>query len=109
MDSAATPTSPQPTSGNGIIAQPKKIRGVGFGDIFREGSVKLKVRLPSAETEEKKEKVSVKQILNRNTVCNNVTQETSVMFSNVMWKSNKVISADYHCISYTEYNSNASK
>uniref|UniRef100_A0A8C4NI29 Osteoclast-stimulating factor 1 n=1 Tax=Dicentrarchus labrax TaxID=13489 RepID=A0A8C4NI29_DICLA len=54
--SAATPTSPQPASGNGVIAQPKKIRGVGFGDIFREGSVKLKVRLPSPETEEKKER-----------------------------------------------------
>uniref|UniRef100_A0A8C4GUI1 Osteoclast-stimulating factor 1 n=1 Tax=Dicentrarchus labrax TaxID=13489 RepID=A0A8C4GUI1_DICLA len=56
MESAATPTSPQPASGNGVIAQPKKIRGVGFGDIFREGSVKLKVRLPSPETEEKKER-----------------------------------------------------
>ncbi|XP_070705400.1 CD2-associated protein isoform X2 [Pempheris klunzingeri] len=56
IESTATPTSPQPTSGNGVIAQPKKIRGVGFGDIFREGSVKLKVRLPSPETEEKKER-----------------------------------------------------
>ncbi|KAF3702566.1 CD2-associated protein Adapter protein CMS Cas ligand with multiple SH3 domains [Channa argus] len=52
----ATPTSPQPTSGNGVISQPKKVRGVGFGNIFREGSVKLKARLPSTETEEKKEK-----------------------------------------------------
>ncbi|XP_035630898.1 CD2-associated protein-like isoform X4 [Oncorhynchus keta] len=43
-------------TGNGVIAQPKKIRGVGFGDIFREGSVKLKVRLPSSEGEEKKDK-----------------------------------------------------
>lgn len=65
MESTATPTSPQPASGNGVIAQPKKIRGVGFGDIFREGSVKLKVRLPSPETEEKKEKVS-----DTNCVCN---------------------------------------
>ncbi|KAM7367590.1 hypothetical protein PAMP_013876 [Pampus punctatissimus] len=56
MESTATPTSPQPAAGNGVIAQPKKIRGVGFGDIFREGSVKLKVRLPSPETEERKEK-----------------------------------------------------
>lgn len=55
-DSVASPTSPQPPSGNGAIAQPKKIRGVGFGDIFREGSVKLKVRLPSPESEEKKDK-----------------------------------------------------
>ncbi|XP_044025355.1 CD2-associated protein isoform X2 [Siniperca chuatsi] len=54
MESTATPTSPQPDSGNGVVAQPKKIRGVGFGDIFRDGSVKLKVRLPSPETEEKK-------------------------------------------------------
>ncbi|KAI3364060.1 hypothetical protein L3Q82_010879 [Scortum barcoo] len=56
MESTATPTSPQSASGNGVIAQPKKIRGVGFGDIFREGSVKLKVRLPSPETAERKEK-----------------------------------------------------
>lgn len=59
MESSTTSTSPQPASGNGVVAQPKKIRGIGFGDIFREGSVKLKVRLPSPETEEKKEKVSV--------------------------------------------------
>lgn len=52
-DEAMSPTSPHP--GNGVIAQPKKIKGVGFGDIFREGSVKLKVRLPS-EAEDKKEK-----------------------------------------------------
>ncbi|XP_068432859.1 CD2-associated protein isoform X2 [Clinocottus analis] len=52
----APPTSPQPASGNGVIAQPKKIRGVGFGDIFREGSVKLKARLPSPDTEERKER-----------------------------------------------------
>ncbi|XP_010880974.1 CD2-associated protein isoform X3 [Esox lucius] len=51
------PTSPiQPSPGNGVISQPKKVRGVGFGDIFREGSVKLKVRLPSTEGEEKKDK-----------------------------------------------------
>ncbi|XP_042359484.1 CD2-associated protein isoform X2 [Plectropomus leopardus] len=56
LESAATPTSPQSASGNGVVAQPKKIRGVGFGDIFKEGSVKLKVRLPSPETEEKKER-----------------------------------------------------
>ncbi|XP_039981409.1 CD2-associated protein isoform X2 [Xiphias gladius] len=56
MEGTTTPTSPQPVSGNGVIAQPKKIRGVGFGDIFREGSVKLKVRLPSPETEEKKDR-----------------------------------------------------
>ncbi|XP_066493907.1 CD2-associated protein isoform X2 [Tiliqua scincoides] len=42
-------------SGAGQIAQPKKIRGVGFGDIFKEGSVKLKARLSSNELEEKKQ------------------------------------------------------
>lgn len=63
MESATTPTSPQPSSGNGVIAQPKKIRGVGFGDIFSQGSVKLKPRLPSPDKEEKKEKVSVRLIL----------------------------------------------
>ncbi|XP_026884016.2 CD2-associated protein isoform X1 [Electrophorus electricus] len=52
-DEITSPVSPYP--GNGVIAQPKKVRGVGFGDIFREGSVKLKVRLTS-ENEEKKEK-----------------------------------------------------
>ncbi|TKS75664.1 CD2-associated protein [Collichthys lucidus] len=56
IESTAAPTSPQPASGNGVIGPHKKIRGVGFGDIFREGSVKLKVRLPSPETEERKER-----------------------------------------------------
>lgn len=57
-DGASSPTSPH--QGNGVMAQPKKIKGIGFGDIFREGSVKLRVsqRLPS-DNEEKKEKVSV--------------------------------------------------
>lgn len=41
--------------GAGPIAQPKKIRGVGFGDIFKEGSVKLKTRFPSNDSEEKKQ------------------------------------------------------
>uniref|UniRef100_A0A8C3IA68 CD2-associated protein n=1 Tax=Chrysemys picta bellii TaxID=8478 RepID=A0A8C3IA68_CHRPI len=41
--------------GAGPIAQPKKIRGVGFGDIFKEGSVKLKTRLPSNDSDEKKQ------------------------------------------------------
>ncbi|MBN3314375.1 CD2AP protein, partial [Atractosteus spatula] len=59
---AGTPVSPlaSPVSDNGVVAQPKKVRGVGFGDIFKEGSVKLKVRLPSSESEEKKsEKVKI--------------------------------------------------
>ncbi|XP_052048305.1 CD2-associated protein isoform X2 [Apodemus sylvaticus] len=54
------PTSPLPSPGNGTepapgsVAQPKKIRGIGFGDIFKEGSVKLRTRTSSSETEEKK-------------------------------------------------------
>ncbi|XP_075454611.1 CD2-associated protein isoform X3 [Ascaphus truei] len=55
---AATPASPVLSSGNGSevlsVAQPKKIRGIGFGDIFKEGSVKLKPRMSSSEVEEKK-------------------------------------------------------
>ncbi|KAM6280019.1 CD2-associated protein isoform 3-T3 [Porphyrio hochstetteri] len=54
------PTSPVVSPGNGSEpgsgpAQPKKIRGIGFGDIFKEGSVKLKTRLSSNESEEKKQ------------------------------------------------------
>ncbi|NXW36520.1 CD2AP protein, partial [Phaetusa simplex] len=54
------PTSPVVSSGNGSEpgsgpAQPKKIRGIGFGDIFKEGSVKLKTRLSSNESEDKKQ------------------------------------------------------
>lgn len=57
MESAgAPPASPQPATGNGVIAQPKKIRGVGYGDIFKGELVKLKPRLPSTDSEEKKEK-----------------------------------------------------
>uniref|UniRef100_A0A8D2CV68 SH3 domain-containing protein n=1 Tax=Sciurus vulgaris TaxID=55149 RepID=A0A8D2CV68_SCIVU len=54
------PTSPLPSPGNGnetasgSITQPKKIRGIGFGDIFKEGSVKVRTRISSNETEEKK-------------------------------------------------------
>ncbi|NXP26550.1 CD2AP protein, partial [Scytalopus superciliaris] len=55
-----SPTSPVTSPGNGGEsasgpAQPKKIRGVGFGDIFKEGSVKLKTRLSSNESEDKKQ------------------------------------------------------
>ncbi|KFV99368.1 CD2-associated protein, partial [Eurypyga helias] len=54
------PTSPVVSPGNGSEpgsgpAQPKKIRGIGFGDIFKEGSVKLKPRLSSNESEDKKQ------------------------------------------------------
>ncbi|XP_062406540.1 CD2-associated protein isoform X2 [Sardina pilchardus] len=52
-DGISTPMSPH--SGNETKAQPKKVKGVGFGDIFSQGSVKLKVRLPT-EVDEKKEK-----------------------------------------------------
>ncbi|XP_075893995.1 CD2-associated protein [Nelusetta ayraudi] len=55
MEGSGTPTSPHSATGNGVT-QVKKVRGVGFGDIFKEGSVKLKVRLPSPDVEEKKEK-----------------------------------------------------
>ncbi|XP_055120819.1 CD2-associated protein isoform X2 [Symphalangus syndactylus] len=56
----AGPASPIPSPGSvsetapGSITQPKKIRGIGFGDIFKEGSVKLRTRTSSSETEEKK-------------------------------------------------------
>lgn len=57
------PTSPLPFSlGNGTetapgsVTQPKKIRGIGFGDIFKEGSVKLRTRTSSSETEEKNQR-----------------------------------------------------
>lgn len=36
------------------VAQPKKVMGVGFGDIFKEGSVRLKTRMPNSEPEIKK-------------------------------------------------------
>ncbi|XP_007484103.1 CD2-associated protein isoform X1 [Monodelphis domestica] len=55
-----SPTSPLGSLANetetaaGSVAQPKKIRGVGFGDIFKEGSVRLRTRMPSNEVEEKK-------------------------------------------------------
>lgn len=62
-----SPTSPlditgnECTAGTGAASQPKKIRGLGFGDIFKEGSVKLKSRLPNSELEDKKsEKVGPK-------------------------------------------------
>ncbi|XP_069879675.1 CD2-associated protein [Dipodomys merriami] len=36
------------------VTQPKKIRGIGFGDIFKEGSVKLRTRTSTGDPEEKK-------------------------------------------------------
>ncbi|XP_021167219.2 CD2-associated protein isoform X2 [Fundulus heteroclitus] len=50
------PTSPQPDSGNGATQQPKKVQGVGFGDIFKDGSVKLRPRFsPVAEDRKSKD------------------------------------------------------
>ncbi|KAG7252286.1 hypothetical protein CRUP_029345, partial [Coryphaenoides rupestris] len=53
----STPTSPGSATGNGGVAQPKKVLGFGFGDIFREGSVKLRPRPPSPDKEERKDKL----------------------------------------------------
>ncbi|XP_061668437.1 CD2-associated protein [Syngnathoides biaculeatus] len=55
VENSGTLSSPQPASGNGAIVQPKKIQRIGFGDIFKEGSVKSKVRIPNLDTGEKKE------------------------------------------------------
>uniref|UniRef100_A0A096LW77 Osteoclast-stimulating factor 1 n=1 Tax=Poecilia formosa TaxID=48698 RepID=A0A096LW77_POEFO len=52
---AATPTTPQPDSGNGATHQPRRIIGVGFGDIFKGGPVKLRTQ-PSPITEDRKVK-----------------------------------------------------
>ncbi|XP_077018122.1 CD2-associated protein isoform X2 [Tamandua tetradactyla] len=75
------PTSPLPSLGNGSetapgsTAQPKKIRGIGFGDIFKEGSVKLRRRTSSNETEEKKtEKPLIIQSLGSKTQSVDVTK-----------------------------------
>ncbi|XP_065768200.1 CD2-associated protein [Muntiacus reevesi] len=76
------PTSPLPHSlGNGTetapgsVTQPKKIRGIGFGDIFKEGSVKLRTRTSSSETEEKKpEKPLITQSLGSKTQCVEITK-----------------------------------
>ncbi|XP_004452852.2 CD2-associated protein isoform X1 [Dasypus novemcinctus] len=77
----AGPTSPLPSLGNGNetapgpVAQPKKIRGIGFGDIFKEGSVKLRRRISSNETEEKKtEKPLILQSLGSKTQSVDVTK-----------------------------------
>nr|XP_058932525.1 CD2-associated protein isoform X2 [Kogia breviceps] len=74
-------TSPLPSLGNGnetapgSVMQPKKIRGVGFGDIFKEGSVKLRTRTSSNETEEKKpEKPLITQSLGSKTQSVEITK-----------------------------------
>ncbi|XP_059897013.1 CD2-associated protein isoform X1 [Gadus macrocephalus] len=48
------PSSPGP--GNGVVVPPKKVLGFGFGDIFREGSVKLRTRPHSPDKEERRDK-----------------------------------------------------
>ncbi|XP_059557472.1 CD2-associated protein isoform X2 [Myotis daubentonii] len=70
-----------PSQGNGnetapgSVTQPKKIRGIGFGDIFKEGSVKLRTRASSSETEEKKsEKPSIIQSLGSRTQNTEITK-----------------------------------
>lgn len=70
---------PSPGTGNetapGSVTQPKKIRGIGFGDIFKEGSVKLRTRTSSSETEEKKtEKPLVVQSLGSRTQSVEITK-----------------------------------
>ncbi|XP_041511414.1 CD2-associated protein [Microtus oregoni] len=76
----AGPTSPLLSPGNGSdpgsVTQPKKVfRGVGFGDIFKEGSVKLRTRTSSSETEEKKpEKPSIVHPLGSRTQSVEVTK-----------------------------------
>ncbi|XP_047244389.1 CD2-associated protein isoform X2 [Girardinichthys multiradiatus] len=54
-EAVVTPTSPQPDSGNGATQQSRRIIGVGYGDIFKDGSVKLRTR-NSPITEDKKGK-----------------------------------------------------
>ncbi|XP_054617989.1 CD2-associated protein [Dunckerocampus dactyliophorus] len=50
-----TQSSPQSALGNGAIVQPKKVQRIGYGNIFKEGSVKSRIRIPNLETEEKKD------------------------------------------------------
>ncbi|XP_005755337.1 CD2-associated protein-like, partial [Pundamilia nyererei] len=57
-ESIGTPTSPLPTPGNGGIAQPKKIKGVGFGDIFKDASYKKRHSVQTPDKEEKNENLS---------------------------------------------------
>lgn len=46
-----TPTSPQPASGSDPLRHPPKGPRLGFGDIFKDGSGKLKPKV-SNQTEE---------------------------------------------------------
>lgn len=51
MEVATTPTSPQPASGNDPVRHPPKGPRLGFGDIFKDGSGKLKPKVNN-QTEE---------------------------------------------------------
>ncbi|XP_061750066.1 CD2-associated protein [Nerophis ophidion] len=47
--------SSQAAAGNGAILQPKKVQRIGYGNIFKDGSLKSRIRIPNLETEEKKD------------------------------------------------------
>ncbi|XP_072768039.1 CD2-associated protein isoform X5 [Nerophis lumbriciformis] len=47
--------SSQSAAGNGAIVQPKKVQRIGYGNIFKDGSLKSRIRIPNLETEEKKD------------------------------------------------------
>lgn len=71
----ASPSSPALSPANSLeastptVAQPKRIMGVGFGDIFKEGSVKLKPRTPVGDSEIKKpEKVKAVYVISPSSV-----------------------------------------
>lgn len=56
----ATLSFPSLGNGNntalGSVTQTEKIRGMGFGDVFKDGSVKLRTRISSERKEKKTEK-----------------------------------------------------
>lgn len=56
----ATESLPSLGNGNktalGSVTQPKKMRGIGFGDVFKDGFVKLRTRISSERKEKKTEK-----------------------------------------------------
>ncbi|XP_051060303.1 CD2-associated protein [Phodopus roborovskii] len=97
-------TSPVLSPGNGsetapgTLTQPKKIRGIGFGDIFKEGSVKLRTRTSSNETEEKKpEKPLILQSLGSRTQNLEVTKPDP---------DGKIIKAKEYCKTLFAYEGN---
>ncbi|XP_013887902.1 CD2-associated protein [Austrofundulus limnaeus] len=56
LEVATTPTSPQPASGNDPVRHPPKGPRLGFGDIFKDGSGKLKPKVNN-QTEENNQQV----------------------------------------------------